>query len=271
MQRHVNLCSFSYWQHDLFAKIDHRCILFSRPLHRSVASDLMLLSMKCCTQMIFLDSLWRSVSLAFSWTFFLRRSGFFLNFLNNSLSYFDTASSPIQKSRTTTESGQGQDSPHIVVVRYLYLLVFIYHLLATCFFSFCYSFLFFSRYLFSLLLFFYFFFQVLVFSFSFFGLTTTIDFYLDTTITKHHHHQYKSSKDHQRKKGSQQRRKAPITTPNVTNALCSFRADWGGNYQRYGKFYCLLFFLYNTIKTHFSPWRVQSLFLLYAWQSQMGI
>ena len=31
----------------------------------------------------------------------------------------------------------------------------------------------------------------------------------------------------QRKKGSQQRRKAPMTTPRVTNALCSFRADWG--------------------------------------------
>ena len=30
----------------------------------------------------------------------------------------------------------------------------------------------------------------------------------------------------QRKKGSQQRRKAPMTTPSVTNALCSFRADW---------------------------------------------
>ena len=184
----------------------------------------------------FLDSLWR--------------------FLINSLSYFDTASSPIQKSRTTTESGQGQDSPHIVVVRYLYLLVFIYHLLATCFFSFCYSFfffqvpffpfvillVFFSGYLFSSFVSLLVFFQVPVFSFSFIGLTTTIDFYLDTTITKHHNHQYKSSKDHQRKKGSQQRRKAPITTPNVTNALCSFRADWGGNYQRYGKYYYLLFF-----------------------------
>ena len=43
-----------------------------------------------------------------------------------------------------------------------------------------------------------------------------------TTITNHHYHQ---RKDHQRKKGSQQRRKAPITTPNVTKALCSFRAD----------------------------------------------
>ena len=32
---------------------------------------------------------------------------------------------------------------------------------------------------------------------------------------------------YQRKKGSQQRRKAPITTPRVTKALCSFRADYG--------------------------------------------
>ena len=32
---------------------------------------------------------------------------------------------------------------------------------------------------------------------------------------------------HHRKKGSQQRRKAPITTPRVTKALCSFRADYG--------------------------------------------
>ena len=145
LQRHVNLCSFSYWQHDLFAKIDHRCILFNRPLHRSVASDLMLLSMKCCTQLIFFDSLWR--------------------FLINSLSYFDTASSPIQKSRTTTESGQGQDSPHIVVVRYLYLLVFIYHLLATCFFSFCYSFFFFQVPFFPFVILLVFFFWVPVFFF----------------------------------------------------------------------------------------------------------
>ena len=33
------------------------------------------------------------------------------------------------------------------------------------------------------------------------------------------------------KKGSQQRRKAPITTPRVTNALCSFKADWGGGVE----------------------------------------
>ena len=121
LQRQVNLCSFSYWQHDLFAKIDHRCILFNRPLHRSVASDLMLLSMKCCTQLIFFDSFWRSAALAFCWTFFPDP----LNFLNNSLSYLNTSSSPIQKSRTTTESGQGQDSPHIVVVRYLFLLILV--------------------------------------------------------------------------------------------------------------------------------------------------
>ena len=255
LQRHVNLCSFSYWQHDLFAKIDHRCILFNRLLHRSVASDLMLLSMKCCTQLIFFDSVWRSVSLAFSWTFFLWRSGFFLNFFEQFfiISQHSFLTDPEEQNNYWVRTRAGLAaycccqvpvfvSFHIPSTYYLFffiLLFFPVFFTGTCFFLFFF--------------------------------TTTIDFYLDTTITKHHHHQYQWSKDHQRKKGSQQRRKAPITTPNVTNALCSFRADWGGNYQKYRQFQCLLFFLYNTIKTHFSPWRVQSLFLLYAWQSQMRI